>query len=130
MSGYAIPGVPPGNWPHTVIVCGGRAYADRANVYRVLDGVATAHKVGRVVTGGATGADALARDWCHWRRVECHIEPANWRAHGRAAGPIRNQRMLDDWQPSVVIAFPGGTGTGDMVARATAAGVPILRVEG
>jgi hypothetical protein len=36
---------------------------------------------------------------------------------GPAAGPIRNQRMLD-WGPDLVVAFAGGKGTADMVRRA------------
>ena len=35
--------------------------------------------------------------------------------HGNAAGPIRNQRMLDHGKPDIVVAFPGGSGTADMV---------------
>lgn len=51
---------------------------------------------------------------------------ANSRKHGRAAGPIRNQQMLDEGKPHLVVAFPGGTGTADMVRRAQAAGVLVL----
>jgi len=54
---------------------------------------------------------------------------ANWRTHGKAAGPIRNQQMLDEGRPHLVVAFPGGTGTADMVRRAKAAGVPVMEVE-
>jgi hypothetical protein len=37
---------------------------------------------------------------------------------GRAAGPRRNQRMLEDFRPDLVVAFPGGRGTAYMVRRA------------
>jgi hypothetical protein len=50
---------------------------------------------------------------------------ANWRKYGPAAGPIRNQQMLD-WGPDLVVAFAGGTGTAGMVALARAAGVPVI----
>jgi predicted Rossmann-fold nucleotide-binding protein len=40
---------------------------------------------------------------------------------GLAAGPIRNQQMIDEGKPDLVIAFPGGAGTHDMMARATKA---------
>jgi hypothetical protein len=36
---------------------------------------------------------------------------------GNAAGPIRNQEMLDKGKPYATIAFPGRTGTADMVRR-------------
>lgn len=45
-----------------------------------------------------------------------------------AAGPIRNQHMLDIGKPDVVLAFPGGRGTEDMIRRAEKAGVPVKRI--
>ena len=49
--------------------------------------------------------------------------PADWKVRGRAAGHIRNQQMLDEGRPHLVVAFPGGRGTADMVRRARAAGI-------
>jgi hypothetical protein len=47
---------------------------------------------------------------------------------GKAAGPIRNQRMIDEGKPDLVIAFPGGRGTADMVSRAKKAGIPVQEI--
>jgi len=71
----------------------------------------------KVVHGAARGADALADAWGYTMAVPVERVPADWKANGRAAGPIRNQKMLDEHKPTVVIAFPGGRGTADMVAR-------------
>ena len=60
------------------------------------------------------------------KRYVCH---ADWETHGRAAGPIRNEKMLT-WKPDLVVAFPGGVGTADLVRRAEAAGVPVQRFLG
>jgi hypothetical protein len=55
-----------------------------------------------------------------------HVEmKPDWKRHGPAAGPMRNQRMLD-WGPDLVVAFAGGKGTADMVRRARAAGVDVI----
>jgi acyl-CoA synthetase (NDP forming) len=54
--------------------------------------------------------------------------PANWKKHGKSAGPIRNQLMLDVGKPDLVIAFPGGSGTADMIRRARKAGVPVKEI--
>lgn len=108
-----------------VLVCGGRDYADRELVYVVLDRIHGETPIEFIIQGEADGADALARDWAVSRKVAligCH---ADWKKHGRAAGPMRNQDMLDRWEPDVVIAFPGGAGTADMVRRARRAGVPV-----
>lgn len=110
----------------TILVCGGRGYADHARVHEVL----YLHAAGAsaILQGGAPGADRLARDWAEANGILSWTIPAEWRKHGKAAGPIRNQRMLDAGEPALVIAFPGGRGTADMVRRARAAGVPVLEV--
>ncbi|MCA0276268.1 MAG: SLOG family protein [Proteobacteria bacterium] len=116
-----------------VLVCGGRDYNDRDAVARAL----RAYKPLNVVTdvsdaililGGAPGADTLAEEWADVFGLRKRIFPANWAKHGRAAGPIRNQQMLDEGKPDLVIAFPGGRGTADMVSRAEKAGVRVIRV--
>jgi len=110
-----------------VIVCGGRNYSNRQAVYDALE--ALYHKVPldtlMVIQGGAKGADALAREWCQQRYVEYVNVPADWNNLGRSAGPLRNQKMVSKYRPDLVLAFPGGRGTADMVARAKEAGVPV-----
>lgn len=109
-----------------VLVCGGRNYSDRTNVFRTLD--ALIPPADMIIEGGANGADALAREWAHDGGVPCLTHSANWRAYGRRAGPIRNREMLERWKPDVVIAFPGGHGTNDMVRAALAAKVEVREV--
>lgn len=106
------------SFPLRVLVCGGRDYQDRATVYRVLDSLHASCGVQAVIEGGATGADAAAGYWADkTARVEHVLVEANWKQHGRAAGPMRNAEMLRH-NPSLVVAFPGGKGTADMLAKA------------
>ena len=110
------------------LVCGGRHYADRRLAHAEMDRLAATRPVAAVITGGSPGADALAAEWAKARGIE-HLEfPADWKRHGRAAGPIRNQQMLEEGRPDLVIAFPGGAGTADMARRARAARVQVLTV--
>jgi YspA, cpYpsA-related SLOG family len=81
-----------------------------------------------LVAGGARGADTLADEWAKAQGIACQIFMADWEGLGRKAGPIRNQRMLDEGKPDLVIAFPGGRGTADMVRRAREAGVETIEV--
>jgi hypothetical protein len=108
-----------------VLVCGGRSYLDHKRVFAVLDELKPKH----VVHGGASGADRCANDWALVRGVRRSIYPADWTRHGKAAGPKRNQLMLDKEKPDLVVAFPGGRGTADMVNRARAAGVRLMEIE-
>lgn len=112
-----------------VLVCGGRDYSDRDAVWRELNSLNLKYGRLTVIQGGAGGADKSAREWClHVPSVHMINEPADWEAHGRAAGPLRNQRMIDEHKPEMVLAFPGGRGTADMVRRAHAAGIFVNRV--
>jgi precorrin-6x reductase len=80
--------------------------------------------------GDAGGADALASAWSLVYGIPNRRYVAKWGKHGRAAGPIRNQQMLEDNPIDLVIAFPGGAGTADMVSRAEAAGIEVRRITG
>ncbi len=111
-----------------VLVCGGRCFDDEALVQATLNGLGVTH----IIEGGASGADTLA--W-RWARANLgggseHISQfkARWDVHGKAAGPIRNQEMLDEGKPDLVVAFDGGRGTADMVRRAERAGIPVKKV--
>lgn len=110
-----------------VLVCGGRDFHDKPRVYCSLAEINGAHEtaISTLIEGGATGADELAKAWAFYASVPVETYRANWKADGRAAGPIRNQRMIDEGKPDLVVAFPGGRGTADMIRRAKAAGIPV-----
>jgi hypothetical protein len=114
-----------------VLVCGGRNYNDRARVADVLDFLSPTggNGITKLIHGDATGADRLAERWAFDHHIEVETFPADWKTHGRKAGPIRNEGMLRLGRPDVVVAFPGGRGTADMVRRARAAGVKVIEVQ-
>jgi hypothetical protein len=122
----------------TIVVTGGRLYSNWCKVYEVLDALLQEHGAITVIQGNCkTGADAWARDWCRRRSrtarpgsITLEEELADWRRYGPAAGPRRNQAMLDRWKPQLVVAFAGGKGTADCVGRARAAGIEVREIEG
>jgi hypothetical protein len=114
--------------PLRLLVCGGRNYSNITRVAQTLDRVHRVRGIAVVIHGGARGADAIAGIWAWRKRIEIKAYPADWHTHGRAAGPIRNQRMLDEGRPDMVVAFKGGRGTADMVRRARQACIPVLEV--
>ena len=123
-----------------VLVCGSRDWTDGQVVETVLMGATVNLQTEHVIIeGGARGADSHAADFA--TRLKRHPKfghpgaheqyPADWKQHGKAAGAIRNQRMLDQGRPDVVFAFKDGYdpasgrgGTEDMVRRAKAYGIP------
>lgn len=111
-----------------VLVCGGRDYADVDRVKQALDETHAKRPITWLVHGGARGADTIAGKWALLRGIPTSEHFADWAKHGRAAGPIRNQQMLDAEKPDLVIAFPGGRGTANMVRLAKQAGVEVLEI--
>ena len=109
-----------------ILVCGGRDYADQAMLFGALDMAREENVINTIIQGDCpTGADKLARMWAISRGEHMDSFPADWPKHGKAAGPIRNQQMLDEGRPTKVFAFKGGRGTADMVQRAKKAGIPV-----
>lgn len=111
------------------LVCGGRNLEPQQTqaALDALSELAGARGMPSVVIeGGASGYDHAGRLWAVSREMQCITFYADWNTHGRAAGPIRNSRMLAEGKPTHVIAFPGGVGTRDMVAKAKRAGIPVI----
>ncbi len=104
-----------------VLVTGGRYYQQRDLVWLALDLLHAEQPISVVIHGGATGADSLAGAWArHVGLLEerYDILPGE-------GGFQRNTRMLAFSRPDLVVRFPGGNGTRDMVMKATAAGVEV-----
>ena len=133
----------------TIIVCGGRSYGrvpdnvpghlyeqyaaaaenERARLDAILHAAVERLGMRDLSCGDATGADALAAAWAERVHIPFRIFVAEWHEHGSNAGPIRNRVMLEQSQPSAVIAFPGSKGTRNMCSLAEKAGVRVIKVD-
>ena len=80
------------------------------------------------VSGHASGADALGERYAEERGLQLETYPADWKAHGRAAGPISNAQMAD--VADALIAFWDGKsrGTKNMIDTATKRGLKVAVV--
>lgn len=114
---------------NVVLVCGGRNYLDSQKVNETLDKIHAEKRIDLIVSGGAQGADSIAEHWAKWSEVDCLRIPAQWKKYGKAAGPIRNAKMCFIAEPNLVVAFPGGSGTANMISVAKAANVEVMVVE-
>lgn len=117
-----------------VLVCGGRHYYNKQLVKKTLDQLHAAKPISCIIHGGASGADFLAKHWSiAYGQVPHEEYKADWGngrfGQGRSAGPKRNAIMLKEGKPDLVVAFPGGKGTADMVRKARKAGVAIMEIE-
>lgn len=100
-----------------VLICGGRDFRDRDFIRKVLDHQHHCIAFTHLIHGNCEGVDRIAARWAEENGVQGVACAAQWWKHGKAGGPMRNRRMLE-LQPDLVIAFPGGRGTADMVRQA------------
>lgn len=116
-----------------VIIAGGRGFQGGAPAEAFLD-AARQHlgylgPIEEVITGGATGADAMGKAWARTRGLPWREFPAQWDKYGKSAGPLRNAEMARHAAPGgLLIAFPGGAGTASMVREAKRVGLRVLAV--
>ena len=116
-----------------ILVCGGRDYLDYLTVQKTLDEVILGNDPDTIIIiqGGAKGADFLAKVYAYcygWGGLACIEYPADWKKYGKGAGPIRNQQMIDEGKPDLVVAFSGNVGTADMVKKAKKANIEVIEV--
>ncbi len=81
-----------------------------------------------IIHGSCRGADQLAGIFAARHRIRQERYKADWKKHGKRAGPIRNTLMLDQ-KPDLVIAFTddlqASRGTRDTVTKARNRGIPV-----
>lgn len=111
-----------------LLICGGRDYTDKNKMYKFLDILKKNMQIDVIIEGDARGADRIAGFWARDNKIDNLKFPADWDTHGKAAGILRNRKMLDEGKPDMVIAFPGGRGTANMVFIAKEAGVEVVEV--
>jgi hypothetical protein len=102
-----------------ILICGDRNYKDWIKVQDYLN---TIPRTAIIIHGGARGADSLAGNLATSLKMKVIKFSAEWDKYGKAAGVLRNQQMLDDGHPDLVVYFhkdiENSKGTKDMVTRA------------
>lgn len=84
-----------------------------------------------IIHGGANGVDSMANSWAdatHTRKEVYPVTKEEWDQLGKGAGVIRNTFMLTK-KPDLVLAFPGGNGTLDMITQARNARVNVYEAK-
>jgi hypothetical protein len=111
----------------TLLICGDRNWKDYDLILMMLR---TLPRDTKVIHGGCRGADRMAGQAAKYLGMKVKVFPALWMLQGKAAGPLRNQRMLDKGKPGMVWAFHNhierSKGTKDMVERAKEAGITVV----
>ncbi len=115
----------------SLLVCGDRNWVDFDIIRSYLE-LANIAGFDTIIEGEAKGADSMARDIGILLGFKVIPVPAEWDKYHKAAGPIRNAKMLE-YQPSLCLAFHPNIGqskgTLDMITKARKAGIPVVLVD-
>ena len=99
-----------------VLVTGSRAWSDEKAIREGLEFAAIIAQANcmdglTVIHGGCSGADTIADKIARESGFEVEVHPADWKRHGKAAGPIRNAQMVQSGV-DLCLAFPKGASRG------------------
>lgn len=110
-----------------IIVCGCRDWTDRHRVYLELDNLNAVWRDVTIVHGACdASADRFAAWWADIVHVPAEPHPADWKTHGKAAGPIRNREMAQAGADLCLAFWDGKSrGTLSMITEAVKAGIPV-----
>jgi YspA, cpYpsA-related SLOG family len=93
-----------------VAIVGSRYFNDYKLLKRFVLQCVPLDQIEYVATGDATGADTLAIVFAKGNHIPFDSLKAEWSKYGNAAGPIRNQKVVD--KVDCVIAFWDGKSPG------------------
>lgn len=110
-----------------ILVCGDRNWT---NYISIVEVISTLPKDSIIIHGCARGADTLAgiiaKNW----KLKVLEFPAKWKEFGKRAGVFRNQQMIDDGKPDLILAFhndiENSKGTKDMLKRGKKHGIKCI----
>lgn len=108
-----------------ILICGSRDWSDKNLILSTIVSL----KPTKIIHGVCRGADILSGQVAKELGIPVQEFPADWDTYGLSAGPRRNQKMLDEGKPNLVIAFhddiKSSKGTNDMVRRAKKSGLEV-----
>jgi len=105
------------------IIAGSRECSDKRELLAAL--VACGWTPTVVISGAARGADRLGEVWAAELNVPCERFPADWDAHGKAAGYRRNVQMADNAEALIALWDGASKGTKHMIDIAKRKGLRV-----
>ena len=109
-----------------VAIAGGKHVSDAGAVFAPLDKARAKYDDIILCHGGGPGVERIAAQWAERNGVHQVVCKPDWDRHGRAAPFRRNDELLN-LLPKGLIAFPGSGITDNLVDKARALGIPVLR---
>ena len=111
-----------------VIIAGSREFKDYDFLKEKMDFLLQRKKEKEkivILCGEANGADALGKKYAKERGFAVESYPADWKTHGKAAGPLRNRQMAAAADACVVFWNGFSRGSESMIFEARRANIPL-----
>jgi hypothetical protein len=105
------------------IIAGSRTIRNYSFIKRKLD---TFNNITEIVSGDAPGPDRAGARYARQCGIKCTVMKAQWKRHGKSAGPIRNEKMAN--YADRLVAFWDGKskGTEHMIKYAKSIGMYVV----
>jgi hypothetical protein len=107
-----------------VIIAGSRTITDAIEVEKAIK--LSGFQITEVISGGAQGVDSLGASWANTNKIPCSFFMADWKQHGKAAGPIRNSLMASEAEALILVWDGQSRGSNDMLNKANAKGLKVF----
>ena len=106
-------------------VVGSRSFSNYCIVKKLFNKL---KNVQVIVSGGARGADSLGERFAEENNIPTKIFSPEWKKHGKRAGFIRNELIIDE--SDLVVAFWDGVSkdTKHSISLAEKKGIPVIIV--
>ena len=111
-----------------VLVGGGRHFEDTEKVHRELVRLHWQKPISVLIHGSVTGVGIAAEAWARSSGTPVVRYPPNWKLYGKKAEGLRDAFMIEDSRPDLVLAFPGGRHTADLIQKAIDAKIAVLAI--
>jgi hypothetical protein len=100
-----------------VAVCGGKDFLAQNLISAVLNNLHREEYISEVLVGKCRGVDELVASWAIRTGIPVTYYESDWLSFGAEADDVRNQALVAE-QPYVIVLFPGGKRTANLLQKA------------
>lgn len=114
-----------------VYVAGSRDYSDKREIKKVLDAIHAERPITTLIEGGNLGAHRFAYYWARSTGgiKDVRVEVKQREGEAIRAAERRSNTEALDMGVELVVAFPGGFRTRDMIGQAESRGILVRKTE-
>lgn len=110
-------------------IVGYRKYNKKEDAFAHIDAFIKTHGMpNKIISGGADGADSLAKLYAYEHKIPFEEFPPDWGTYGKRAGPMRNTKIVEHATHVLAFVSKYSKGTNDTIIKATNRGLPITAI--